>query len=159
MGVGEINLLIAPLKVAKPYGLAENLHLSASIIEIVFTRDAVAVSLKQVGYAVAKDAATARPIVSGPVGFALTYSTMAFLPFPDVPRPKSSLRWSTSVRESIMKGAVRKKLMNPGPATSAFSTLPEGKERCSMSSCARARGFCPALWRPEMQCWWKSARI
>jgi len=32
MGVGEINLLIAPLKVAKPYGLAENLHLSASII-------------------------------------------------------------------------------------------------------------------------------
>jgi len=61
MGVGEINLLIAPLKVAKPYGLAENLHLSASIIEIVFTRDAVAVSLKQVGYAVAKDAATAPP--------------------------------------------------------------------------------------------------
>ena len=79
------------------------------------------------------------PICRGPVGLAETNSTCTDLPAPVSPRPKSS-RWSRMVSMTEpLAASVRKKLMNPGPAISVFSTCGESG-RAEQSFAARSRG-------------------
>ena len=74
--------------------------------------------------AIASPYAAWRPLaaVSGPVGFAETYSTLTFSRFSGEPRPQSSPAATTCRAAATYHGSARKTFRKPGPATSTRST-------------------------------------
>jgi len=81
------------------------------------------------------------PTCIGPVGFALTNSTIVRRPRPASLRPKRS-RWSQTARKALCQtSGARRMLRNPGPAISGLTaSSPSRSSMRSTIACASARG-------------------